>query len=78
MIKYPLPFLVCQFFDKEGYYASISNDSRQQLVEAVSRKLTEAWSKNNGIVFCTLPFAGKWHSPGIPDVSVPEDWKAHL
>ena len=65
-------FFVIQCFDREGYYSSCYAHSLREVLRLASARTNKAF------VAMSLPFEGRWSPQGVPDVSLPPDFKEAL
>ena len=65
-------FWAIQLFDQQGYYGCVTACSLEDC-EAFAEART---IKHKSIILCSLPFRGRWSEAGMPDVTLPEDFKA--
>lgn len=65
-------FFVIQCFDEQGYHSCAFAETLAEC-EAMA-----AMKKNKALVAMSVPFVGKWSPLGIPDVTLPGDFKTTL
>ena len=68
-MKIPDAFFVIQCFDEQGYHSSAYAPTLAECKELASKK------KHKTFVAMSVPFEGRWSPSGIPDVTLPEDFK---
>ena len=73
-MKSSQPFLVVALYENGGYYSSVIATTREELLKAVEVRT----SKVKQLVACSVPFEGYWTSDGIPNVTLPPEWKEAL
>jgi hypothetical protein len=66
-------FLVVQLFDRSGYYSSVLGRTPLDLAREAAKR-----SMGKYLVFCTMPFEGRWSDSGVPEVTMPPDFKEAL
>jgi hypothetical protein len=65
-------FFVIQCFDEQGYHSSALAPTLAECRELASKK------RHKTFVAMSAPFGGRWSPSGIPDVSLPDDFKSVL
>jgi hypothetical protein len=70
-MKPPDAFFVIQCFDEQGYHSSVLAPTLAECTELASKK-------HKMFVAMSAPFEGRWSPSGIPDISLPDDFKGAL
>lgn len=65
-------FFVIQCFDEQGYHSSALAPTLAECKELASKK------KHKTFVAMSVPFEGRWSPSGVPDVTLPADFKRAL
>lgn len=65
-------FFVIQCFDEQGYHSSVRALTTEACKELASKRMHKTF------VAMSAPFEGRWSADGIPNITLPSDFKNAL
>lgn len=67
------PFFVVLLYEQGSYFGCVLAETEEAVKKAAAERSAKA-----RLVLCTLPFAGRWSPQGVPDVTLPDDFKVQI